>query len=78
MPIFKPLDREYKNFFLISIFGIIFVGFSWEIFELLIGVISVDSPQYGYDTFLDLSFGILGAIVACIYTYNKERMINKG
>jgi len=70
---FSPTNRKYTNFFLISISGIIFMAFSWESFELVGGIMKVSMPWYFYDTTLDITFGILGAIVGCIYVFNQER-----
>lgn len=70
---FAPENRQRLNFFLLPFLGIIFIGFAWETYELIYGFMSVTEANYFYDTSLDISFGILGTIVACIYGFNEER-----
>lgn len=71
---FHPEDRSYKNFFKIGILGLISIAFLWEIYELTFGVTFTNKFDYPYDTTLDIIFDFLGAIVACIYAYHKERL----
>ena len=76
---FRPEKRNIKNFVLISILGITFIGVMWEIFELGIGATSVADAEYYFDTTLDLIMDSLGALAGCFYAcikeYNREIII---
>ena len=71
-PFFKPVNRGLKSFILVSVLGIIAVGFIWEIFEIVIDATSVTDPKYSYDTTLDIIMDTLGALAACLYGYLRE------
>jgi membrane associated rhomboid family serine protease len=73
--IFEPRNRKYSNFFLITVLGIIFVGFAWEIYEILAGTMSINEADYMYDTTLDVIFDVFGVISGCIYGFKLERKI---
>ena len=69
---FNPQNRKLKNFIVVSILGIIFVGFVWEIYELSIGATSLSDPEYVGDTSFDILMDVLGALAACFYSYLRE------
>ncbi len=70
--LFYPQRRTIMSFFLMSFSGVIFIGVSWEIFELVSGITSVLDPVYPFDTAMDLTMNILGAAAACLYAYMNE------
>jgi hypothetical protein len=70
---FEPANRRRRNFIMISVLAVIFIGVSWEIFELITGVVSVSGLDYYHDTTLDLVFDFLGGVAACIYAINIEK-----
>lgn len=72
--VFGPRNRKYLYFFVISILGIMFVGFAWEIYEILAGTMIVNGFDYIFDTSLDIFFDTLGAVVGCIYAFRRERI----
>ncbi len=74
---FKPENRSYSQFFKIGILGLVFVAFLWEIYELVFGVTFTGKFDYSYDTTLDIIFDFFGAVIACIYAYNKERLARR-
>ena len=71
-PFFNPTKRNMKDFIFVSIFGIIVVGFIWEIFELQSGITSIMDPEYYFDTMLDIIMDTLGALAGCMYGYFRE------
>lgn len=73
---FAPPNRKLKNFLLISILSVIFVGILWEMFELFVGATDVSDLEYPFDTSLDIVMDTLGAISACLYAYIKEISLN--
>lgn len=69
---FNPVKRNLTNFFIISVFGTMFVSVSWEIFELFLGEAMVDKAGYPFDTTLDLIMDLLGALAAGLYGFLRE------
>lgn len=69
---FNPPKRNLTKFFIISVFGTMFIAVSWEIFELILGEATVGKAEYPFDTSLDLIMGLLGALAACLYGFIKE------
>lgn len=69
---FKPENRNFKNFFVVSMVGLTFIAFAWEIYELLIGEAKFAGDNYAYDTVLDFVMDYLGGITSCMYAYMKE------
>lgn len=69
---FEPKNRKLKDFLIVSILSVIFVGVLWEMFELLVGSTDVNDLEYSFDTSLDIVMDTLGAISACLYAYIKE------
>jgi len=69
---FKPQDRSLKYFFIIAIIGTIFIGVSWEIFELFLGEDVLQKTEYPYDTMMDFIMDFLGAITIAFYAFIKE------
>ena len=65
----NPQDRGFKNFFFISLLGLIFISVAWEIFELVSGATFVVEPKYRFDTALDFVMDFLGGAVALLYAY---------
>lgn len=74
--LFAPKNRSLKNFVVVSILGIVFIGILWEMFELLVGSTDVNDLEYPFDTSLDIVMDILGALSACFYSYLKEMNIS--
>lgn len=70
--LFAPKDRSLKNFLVVSILGVIFVGILWEIYEILVGATDVSDSEYAFDTSLDIVMDTLGALSACFYAYIRE------
>ena len=70
--IFSPSRRRGVNFLIVSLLSIVVIGLFWEVFELLFGITTTSSPEYVYDTTLDLIMDTLGAICACMYAYIVE------
>ena len=69
---FNPQKRTFREFFKISLLAVIFVGISWETFELTLGETKILGRHYPYDVTLDIIMDILGAILGCFYGYLKE------
>ncbi len=69
---FSPPKRNLTNFLLVSLIGAMFVGFSWEIYELIFRQTMVSKIDYPYDTMMDLIMDLLGAVAACFYGYLKQ------
>lgn len=69
---FKPLNRQIRQYFLISMLGLVFISVVWEIYELAAGVAFVSWQEYPFDTTLDFIMDFLGGIAACFYAYMKE------
>jgi len=69
---FNPPKRNLTKFFIISVFGTMFIAVSWEIFELILGEVMVSKAEYPFDTALDLIMGLLGTLAACLYGFIKE------
>ncbi len=40
------------------------VGTAWEVFEYYFGITFVNAPNYATDTIMDISFGLIGGLVA--------------
>jgi hypothetical protein len=70
---FNPPDRNLLNFLIVSVVGTIFIGISWETFELLIGEALMQKAAYPYDTMMDLIMDFLGATTACFYGFMREQ-----
>ncbi len=69
---FNPQNRSLKQFLIISIIGAIFIGVSWEIFELFLGEAVLQKADYPYDTMMDLIMDFLGALAICFYAFIRE------
>jgi hypothetical protein len=69
---FNPVKRSLVQFLIVSIVGAMFIGVSWEIFELIFRQTMVQKLDYAYDTMMDLLMDFLGAMVACFYAYIQE------
>jgi hypothetical protein len=69
---FNPQKRSLKNFLLVAILGVMFIGVSWEIYELLFKQTMVAKIDYPYDTMMDLLMDLLGAVAGCFYAHLKE------
>jgi membrane protease YdiL (CAAX protease family) len=74
---FNPQKRNLRSFLLISILGVMFVGISWEIFELIFKQTMVQKVDYPYDLFMDLLMDFLGAVTGCLYALMKEESLKK-
>lgn len=73
---FKPKNRSLKSFLIITTIGTIFIGVSWEIFELFLGENVLQKSEYPYDTMMDLIMDFLGAITVAFYAFTKEEENN--
>jgi hypothetical protein len=69
---FDSKKRSLKKFLLIAILGAMFVGVSWEAYEIIFKQTMVSKLDYPYDTTMDLLMDLLGAIAGCFYAYIKE------
>lgn len=76
---FNSQDRSLKHFLIIAITGTIFIGISWEIFELFLGEDVLLKAEYPYDTMMDLIMDLLGAITSSFYAFiwEEKNKINK-
>jgi hypothetical protein len=74
---FNPQKRGLKNFVLISILGALFVGFSWEIYELIFKQTLVTKIDYPYDTVMDIIMDFLGSVMGSFYAFLKEESFKK-
>lgn len=76
---FHPRDRSISKFLLVSVLGAMFVGVSWEIYELIFKQTMVQKADYDYDLMIDLTMDLLGAVTSSFYAYireyNKEMII---
>ena len=66
---FVPKRKGVANYILISLLGLVFVGVSWEIYELLYGLTYVTWADYASDTALDFVMDTLGGVSAALYGY---------
>ena len=57
---FNSQNKSLTKFFLISIFGTMFVAVSWEVFEFILGEALLQKVTYPYDTMMDLIMDFLG------------------
>jgi hypothetical protein len=69
---FNPQKRSLTQFLIVSTMGAMFIGISWEIFEIIFKQTMVQKLDYSYDTTMDLMMDFLGAVVACFYAYIEE------
>jgi hypothetical protein len=69
---FNPHKRTLAKFLVVSIFGTMFLGVLWEIYELVFGQTMVSKIDYPYDTMMDLIMSFLGSVAMCFYAYIKE------
>ncbi len=69
---FKPPKRNFLQFLLVSLLGILFIGVAWETYELILGESLFSGENYISDTVLDFIMDFLGAIVGCFYGYIRE------
>ncbi len=69
---FAPEKRNFRHFILIALLGVALVGFSWEIYELVLGEAKLQKDQYLFDTTLDLIMDTLGALAICLFGYARE------
>lgn len=72
---FNPQKRNLRNFLLVAVLGTMFIGVSWEIYELIWKQTMVQKIDYPYDTMMDLTMDFLGTIAGCFYAYIKEHNI---
>ncbi len=70
--VFKPEQRNLTHFLLIALLGIALVGFSWEIYELVLGEARRSRELYIFDTTVDLIMDTLGALMVCLFAFIKE------
>lgn len=68
-----PKNRSKKDFVIITILSIVFIGFAWELFELLFGITSLGSSEYVSDTTLDIILDTIGALCVCFYAFRIEK-----
>ncbi len=73
---FNPQKRSLKHFLAIAAIGVVFIGVSWEIFELFIGEAVLQKVEYPYDTMMDLIMDFLGAVTISFYAFIRENKIN--
>lgn len=66
-----PIKILSKSYFLKLILGILFVGVSWEVFEIMFNNIIAGNPFDIIDTMSDLFFDMLGGILASFYFYKR-------
>lgn len=69
---FNPQKRSLIKFLLIAILGAMFIGVSWETYELIFKQTMVQKIDYPYDLMMDLMMDLLGAVAGCFYAYIKE------
>jgi hypothetical protein len=69
---FNSQKRDLTKFLVIAVLGTLFVGFSWESYELIFKQTMVSKVDYPYDLMMDLIMDFLGAIAGCFYAYIKE------
>lgn len=66
-----PIKSLSKNYFLKLFFGILFVGISWEVFEIIFNNIISENLFDIADTMSDLFFDMLGGTLASLYFYKR-------
>jgi hypothetical protein len=69
---FNPAQRSLAKFLLVAILGAMFIGLSWEIYELIFKQTMVHKVGYSYNAIMDLIMDFLGAVAACFYGHLKE------
>lgn len=68
---FEPKSRKLCDFLMVSLFGAMFIGLTWEIYEFFLGEVVIRGVEYPYDTMMDLIMDFLGATTVCFYGYLK-------
>lgn len=68
----NPKKRDLMAFLRIAFLGSLFIAFSWEIYELILGEAVIQKAEYPYDTTLDFIMDSLGIVGASFYAYIKE------
>lgn len=66
--------RQMK-FLFIALLGALAASIFWEIFEYKAGVIFV-ANNYALDTFLDITMGLIGALVGGVYAHSIRKLDN--
>ena len=74
---FQPLKRSLLKFASVSLLGAIFIGVSWEIYELIFRQTMVQKVDYSYDLTMDLIMDLLGTIAGTFYAYWRELKLQK-
>lgn len=67
-------DKIWSIFF-VTVFFVLVVGLSWELWEIFVGFTNVLNDQT--DTIIDVLMDTLGAIISVVYFYKKELKINE-
>lgn len=69
--IFNPSRRGLAAFLAVAVLGTVLISTLWEIYEIFIDEIKFN-PRYSFDTTLDFTMAILGAVGVSFYGYLKE------
>ena len=69
----KPKEFNFLTILKI-IFGVLIIGLSWEIFEILVNHLAAQDPFNTLDTLSDLSFDLMGASFSILY-FTKRIML---
>lgn len=79
---FVNIIKNNKNYnLLVAFLASLFVGIMWEVFEYYFGLTATDATNYVIDTATDISFDLIGGLVAyCIFVfkgYHKVEINNQ-
>lgn len=54
-----------------AIFGVLFIGILWEIFEIVVNDYTIQMPFNTLDTVSDICFDLAGSIFSVLYFYKR-------
>ena len=70
--------KEYKvKSFLIAFVSAVLIGIIWELLENLFQLSSINSPNYSFNTAMDIFTDALGGALAYLYFVQRKRNTNK-
>ena len=70
--------KEYKvKSFLIALISAVLLGIVWELLENFFQLSSVNSPNYSFNTAMDIFTDALGGLLAYLYFVQRKRNTNK-
>ncbi len=72
-----PAQKISFNFILKVIFGVLFIGASWEVFEILVNNLTIQNSFNELDTVSDICFDLAGGFFALFYSIKRIMFVEK-